>query len=82
MHGGAIEIFNKKLDNFNQCDINVAVEYVVKDFDGKRGRNIAVVYNRKGEWISKDVKLYPFSYAGEDLFYIAGKDTAISVLKE
>ena len=77
MHGGAIEIFNKKLDNLNQCDINVVVEYVVKDFDGKRGRNIAVVYNRKGEWISKDVKLYPFSYAGEDLFYIAGKDTAI-----
>ena len=60
-----------------QHNINIIAGYVVKAFGEKKGQNIAVVYNRNGKPIAKYVKLHPFSFAGEDQYYVAGKDTVL-----
>ena len=40
--------------------------------DNARGRNTAVVCDRKGKRIAKYVKMHPFTFAGEDEHYVAG----------
>ena len=60
-----------------QNNINVIAGYVVKAFGEKKGQNIAVAYNRVGQSIAKYVKLHPFSFAGEDQYYLPGRDTVL-----
>jgi predicted amidohydrolase len=57
--------------------INIIAGYVVKTPGDTKGRNIAVAYNRTGQSIAKYVKLHPFSYAGEDQYYIPGNDSVV-----
>jgi predicted amidohydrolase len=49
----------------------------VKEHDKEKGRNIAVVYDRRGIRIAAYTKIHPFSFSGEDKYYIAGNDTVI-----
>ena len=60
-----------------QYAINIIAGYAVKGIDRKKGRNIAVVYNRKGELVARYVKIHPFSFASEDQHYAAGNDTVV-----
>lgn len=53
-------------------DINLIAGYAAKRADEAKGRNIAVVYNRRGELIARYVKMHPFSFAKEDQYYTAG----------
>jgi len=57
--------------------INIIAGYVVKTPGDTKGRNIAVVYNKTGQFIAKYVKLHPFSFAGEDQYYLAGNDSVV-----
>lgn len=57
--------------------INIIAGYAIKGIDRKKGRNIAVVYNRKGELVARYVKIHPFSFASEDQHYAAGNNTII-----
>lgn len=58
-------------------NINVIAGYVVKESGGKKGQNIAVLYDRNGDRIAKYTKLHPFSFAGENRYYIAGENSII-----
>ena len=58
-------------------NINLIAGFPAKAIDEKKGRNIAVVYNRKGELIAKFTKLHPFSFSDEDKYYIPGTNTVI-----
>jgi len=60
-----------------QYYVNIIAGFTVKDFDGKMGRNMAVVFDRNGDRIAEYTKLHPFSYAGEDQYYIAGSAPVI-----
>lgn len=51
--------------------------FPVKEHDKEKGRNIAVVYDRRGIRIAAYTKIHPFSFSGEDKYYIAGNDTVI-----
>lgn len=51
--------------------------FPVKEQDEEKGRNIAVVYDRRGIRIAAYTKIHPFSFSGEDKYYIAGNDTVI-----
>lgn len=51
--------------------------FPVKKQDEEKGRNIAVVYDRRGIRIAAYTKIHPFSFAGENKYYIAGSDTVI-----
>jgi predicted amidohydrolase len=73
-HGETASVLSKTA---KQYDINLIAGYAVKGIDGGRGRNIAVVYNRKGELIAKFAKLHPFTFAKEDQYYNAGNNTVI-----
>ena len=57
-----------------QYHINVIAGYAVREFNAEKGRNIAVVYDRKGHLVSSFVKLHPFSFAKENEHYIAGDE--------
>jgi predicted amidohydrolase len=60
-----------------QYNINVIAGYVLKASDGKKGQNIAVAYDRNGDCLAKYIKLHPFSFVGENQYYIAGENTII-----
>lgn len=60
-----------------QNSINVIAGYVVRVPDNTKGRNIAVAYNRNGKNTMKYIKLHPFSFAGEDQYYLAGNDPVV-----
>lgn len=64
-------------DMAKRYEINLIAGFPVKAFDGKKGKNIAVVYDRKGECIARYVKIHPFSFASEDRHYAAGNNTVI-----
>jgi predicted amidohydrolase len=51
--------------------------FPMKEQNEEKGRNIAVVYDRKGIRIAAYTKIHPFSFSGEDKYYIAGNDTVI-----
>jgi predicted amidohydrolase len=51
--------------------------YVIKDKSMGKGRNVAVIYNRKGQKIALYTKIHPFSYAKENKYYLPGEDVAI-----
>jgi len=51
--------------------------FPVKKQDEEKGRNIAGVYDRRGIRIAAYTKIHPFSFSGEDKYYIAGSDTVI-----
>lgn len=55
--------------------INLIAGFATKAFKEKKGRNMAFVYDRKGELVSKFTKLHPFSLSNEDRYYIPGRDT-------
>ena len=40
----------------------------------KKGHNMAMVFDRKGDLIAKYIKLHPFSFANEDDHFIAGNN--------
>jgi len=56
----------------NQNNINLIAGYAVNSSDSGRGRNQAVVYNRKGKLLATFSKLHSFSFAKEDQYYTAG----------
>lgn len=56
--------------------INIIAGYPVKD-GGKRGRNMAVAYNRRGMRIAEYAKVHLFKPMKEHLFYSAGSDTVV-----
>ena len=58
-------------------DIYLIAGFPVKEQDEEKGRNIAVVYDRRGIRIAAYTKIHPFSFSGEDKYYIAGNDTII-----
>jgi predicted amidohydrolase len=58
-------------------NIYVIAGFQIKKHGEEKGRNMAAVYNRKGVRIASYTKIHPFSYAGEDKYYIAGADTVI-----
>ncbi|BCB95927.1 amidohydrolase [Dissulfurispira thermophila] len=51
--------------------------FPVKEQDEEKGRNIAVVYDRKGIRITTYTKIHPFSFSDEDKYYIAGSNPVI-----
>lgn len=66
------------LSTMAKChEINIIAGYAVKGSDGGKGKNIAAVFNRKGELIARYAKMYPFSFANEDQHYVAGSSTVI-----
>lgn len=64
-------------DMAKRYEINLIAGFPARAFDGKKGKNIAVVFDRKGELIARYVKIHPFSFASEDQHYAAGNDTVI-----
>jgi len=58
-------------------DINLIAGFPAKSLDGRKGRNLAIAYNRNGELIARYAKMHPFSYEKEDQYYIAGDNTVI-----
>lgn len=58
-------------------EINLIAGFPVKAFGDKKGKNIAVVFNRSGKNIASYIKIHPFSFATEDQYYVAGNDTVI-----
>lgn len=64
-------------DMAKRYEINLIAGFSVKAFDGKKGENIAVVFDRKGEFIARYVKIHPFSFAREDQYYPAGESTVV-----
>lgn len=57
--------------------INIIAGFPVKDAGEKRGRNMAVVYDRSGMRIAEYAKIHLFKPLKEHLFYIAGSETVI-----
>lgn len=51
--------------------------FPVKEQGEEKGRNIAVVYDRKGIRIAAYTKIHPFSFSNEDKYYIAGSNPVI-----
>ncbi len=49
--------------------------FPVKKQDEEKGRNIAVVYDRRGIRIAAYTKMHPFSFLNEDKYYAAGDNT-------
>ncbi|MBI5098012.1 MAG: carbon-nitrogen family hydrolase [Nitrospirae bacterium] len=64
-------------DMAKRYKINLIAGFSAKALDGEKGRNLAVVYNREGKIISKYAKMYPFSFAKEDQYFVAGDNTVI-----
>ncbi|MGQ3684423.1 MAG: carbon-nitrogen family hydrolase [Candidatus Loosdrechtia sp.] len=64
-------------DMAKRYEINLIAGFPAKASDGKKGKNLAVVFDRKGERIARYVKIHPFSFASEDQHYTAGNDTVI-----
>jgi len=73
-HGETSSALSRMAKKYN---INIIAGYVVKVLGEKKGKNIAVAYNRAGQSIAKYAKLHPFSFAGEDQYYIPGRDTVL-----
>jgi omega-amidase len=67
--GETAEVLSRMAKQYN---VNIIAGYAAKGFDGKKARNLAVAYNRKGSLIAKFTKLHPFSFAKEEQHYIAG----------
>lgn len=57
--------------------INLIAGFAVRRAGEDKGRNTAVVYDREGEVLTSYTKLYPFTFANEDLYYTSGTDTVI-----
>jgi len=55
-----------------QNNINLIAGYAVNSSDSGRGRNQAVVYNRKGKLLATFSKMHAFSFANEDQYFTAG----------
>lgn len=51
--------------------------FPVKEQDEEKGRNMAVVYDRTGIRIAAYAKIHPFSFSGEDKYYIAGNNPVV-----
>ena len=73
-HGETSSALSRMAKNYN---INIIAGYVVKVLGEKKGKNIAVAYNRVGQSIARYAKLHPFSFAGEDQYYTPGRDTVL-----
>lgn len=69
-HGETSSVLSRMAKKYN---INIIAGYVVKVLGEKKGQNIAVAYNRTGQYIAKYAKLHPFSFAGEGQYYIPGR---------
>ncbi|RJQ47982.1 MAG: carbon-nitrogen family hydrolase [Nitrospiraceae bacterium] len=72
--GETAEVLSKIAKQYN---MNIIAGFAAKAFNGKKGKNIAVVFDRKGECIATYTKLHPFSLAGEDQYYTAGSGPVI-----
>ncbi|MFZ5996455.1 MAG: carbon-nitrogen family hydrolase [Nitrospirota bacterium] len=56
--------------------INLIAGYAMVGPGGGKARNMAVVFNRKGQPNVTYTKIHPFSFAGEDKHFIAGTATS------
>jgi omega-amidase len=59
-----------------QYRINVIAGYAVKPAGRKKADNKALVIDRNGSVLAEYTKIHPFSFAGEDQFFNAGKTPA------
>lgn len=62
--------------------INIIAGFPVKLSGDKKGRNIAAVYNRKGERIAEYAKIHLFTPLKEHLFYYSGSGPVVFYLDE
>lgn len=67
----ALREFSKKFG------IYIIAGYAIKHRSEKKGKNIAAIYNKKGERISSYTKIHPFSYAKENEYYLSGNEVVI-----
>jgi len=58
-------------------NINLIAGFPIKAPVEEKGRNMAVIYDRKGMLIATYTKMHLFSPAGEDKYYIAGNYTVV-----
>ncbi|MCL4490792.1 MAG: carbon-nitrogen family hydrolase [Nitrospirae bacterium] len=58
-------------------NINIIAGFPIKAPGAEKARNMAAVFNRRGLPHATYTKIHPFSYAGEDKYYIAGTDTVV-----
>lgn len=57
--------------------IYVIAGFPIKLSNEEKGRNIAVVFDRKGNVIAQYTKMHPFSLLKEDQYYLAGNNPVI-----
>lgn len=57
--------------------INIIAGFPVRESGDKKGRNIAAVYDRKGERIAEYAKINLFTPLNEHLFYYPGSETVL-----
>jgi len=73
-NGETASLLSKIARKYN---INIIAGFVAKSINKTKGKNIAVVYDRKGNLISKFTKLHPFSLSLEEKYYLPGNNTVI-----
>jgi len=61
--------------------INLIAGVALRESGQEKARNSALVFNRKGEIVSRYTKCHPFSPSGEDLRYEAGVDPVVFELE-
>lgn len=57
--------------------INVVAGFAERNPRDSKGQNIAAVFDKEGKIAAKYVKIHPFSHAGEDIYYEAGKEITL-----
>ena len=60
-----------------ECGINVIAGYALKRGDGDRPENVARVFDSGGDVVATYSKVHPFSYAKEDIHYMAGEGPVV-----
>lgn len=74
MNGSAHKFLSKTAKRFR---INIIAGFPVREPDAKKGRNIAAVYDMKGEVVAVYTKMHPFPVLNEHLFYESGDKTVV-----
>lgn len=57
--------------------IYIIAGYAIKYKSEEKGKNIAAIYNKKGERIASYTKIHPFSYAKENEYYFSGDEIIV-----